>query len=497
MFENKSYGVFMTTTLLLIFGLLIVIGSFASKISSKFGIPVLLIFLGIGMFAGSGFLKLIEFNDYTLTRDFANIALMFILFDSGFNTKRKSLKKYFGPSITLATVGVAVTAILLGILIHLLLNMDWLQSMLIGAIISSTDAAAVMTIMRERPVKSHVSSTLEIESAANDPMAILLTTFMINLVNKSGEIQTSQFLLLILQLAWQFAGGILVAKLLSKLAIWLFNHFGSGNQAMFYVLYIGTVLTIYSSADFIKANGTIAVFFAGYWMGNSNFVFRRGLSHFISGISTFANMFVFLLLGLLVEPQSMLKVWQSGFILAAALIFVARPLTVLLCTLPFKFSLKDKLFITWGGLKGAVPIILATYPAAFGLDKNGLIFNIVFFVVSLSCLLQGTTLSALAKKLKLSIPPKIHSPYSIELFALDKTDIDVIDIQIHENSPWYNRKLSQLMLPEDIVISSMVRDGKIHSPRGNTIFKDNDILFLMGKPDRISEIINSCTLTDS
>lgn len=481
----------MSSHVILIFGTLIVVGTFLSKISSRIGLPVLLVFLGVGMIAGSDVLNLISFSNYEVARDFANLALIFILFDSGFNTKRQNLKKYSGPSLTLATAGILLTAVCLGTLIHFLIGVDWALSMLIGSIISSTDAAAVMTIMREKPVKAHVSSTLEIESAANDPMAILLTVFMINFIQSAGATGASEYVFFVARLFWQFGGGILTAFVLSRVAVWLFNHFGSDNQAMFYVLYVGVVLSIYSAADAIEANGTIAVFFAGYKMGNTNFVFKRGLSHFISGLSSFSNMFVFLLLGLLVFPHSMIKVWHQGIILALALMFVARPLTVFLCTAPFRFSFKDRVFISWGGLKGAVPIILATYPAAYGLDPSGIIFNIVFFVVIFSCSLQGTTLSFLAKKLDLSVPPKPHSPYSLELFALDKTDIDIVDVEIHTDSPWCGKRLSELALPDDIVVSSMVRHGKIMSPRGNTLIQDNDILFIMGAPGRVRAIVSS------
>ena len=481
----------MSSSLILIFGSLIVCGTFLAKISSRIGLPVLLVFLGVGMIAGSDGLDLISFDSYEIARDFANMALIFILFDSGFNTKKSNLRKYSGPSLSLATIGIILTAVCLGVLVHYLLNMDWKLSFLIGAIVSSTDAAAVMTIMREKPVKPHVSSTLEIESAANDPMAILLTVFMITFAQNTGAASFSQYAFFIGSLLWQFGGGILTAFILSKAAVWLFNHFGSENQAMFYVLYVGVVVSIYGAADIIKANGTIAVFFAGYWMGNTNFVFRRGLSHFISGLSSFSNMFVFLMLGLLVFPHSMVQVWQQGIILALALIFVARPITVFICTAPFKFTLKDKIFISWGGLKGAVPIILATYPAAYGMDPSGMIFNIVFFVVLFSCSLQGTTLSFLAKKLDLSGPPQTHSPYSLELFALDKTDFDVIDVEIHSDSPWCGKRLSELSLPEDIVVSSMVRHGKIMSPRGNTQIQDKDILFIMGTPERVLEAVST------
>ena len=309
----------MTSHLLLVFGMLIVIGTFASKISTKWGVPVLLIFLAIGMIAGSDGLNLIDMSNYTLARDIANIALIFILFDSGFNTKRSHLKKYFGPSLLLATGGIIVTAASLGVLIHFLLNLQWLHALLLGSIISSTDAAAVMTILRERPVKTHVSSTLEIESAANDPMAILLTLFMINLIQNAGSAGFQDYCIFIGQLLWQFAGGILTAKAISIAAGWLFNHFENDNQSLFYVLYMGIALVTYGTADTIGANGTIAIFFCGYWLGNSDFVFKRGVSHFIGGISTLANMCVFLLLGLLVFPSSMVKVWQQGILLAVAL----------------------------------------------------------------------------------------------------------------------------------------------------------------------------------
>ena len=187
---------------MLIFGVLIIVGTFSSKISSRFGIPVLLVFLVIGMIAGSDFLALIDFGNLTFARDAANLALIFILFESGFNTKREDLRNYKGPSLSLATLGIVVTAMILGVLIHFLLNIDWLYSLLIGSIISSTDAAAVITILRERPVKKNVSATLSIESAANDPMAILLTLFIINLISNAGASAVSDYLIFVAQLIW-------------------------------------------------------------------------------------------------------------------------------------------------------------------------------------------------------------------------------------------------------------------------------------------------------
>lgn len=477
------------SNLLFVAGIIIILSTFASKIGTRFGIPVLLIFMGIGIIAGSDGLELISLADQELTRTIANIALMFILFDSGFNTKKQHLEAHAGPSLTLATLGIVVTAVALGVLVHFLLHQDWLFSFMIGAIISSTDAAAVMTVLRERPIVKRISSTLEIESAANDPMAILLTLFMINLVLNAGEASAGDYVFFVVKLVWQFVGGILVALACSKLAVWLYNHFKSENQGLFYVLYIGIVFATYGAADLVQANGVIAIFFTGYWMGNSTFVFQRGVSHFVSALSSFANMCVFLLLGLLVAPHSMVNVWREGIVLAAALILVARPIAVWICLLPFKFRRRERLFIAWGGLKGAVPVVLATYPAAYGLDPDGFVFNIVFFVVTFSCLIQGTTLAPFAKRLRFSVPKQSESPYSMELFSLDKTDFDVQCVPVTSKMPWLGKRIAELGLPEDIVISSMVRDRKIISPRGNTMVKEGDTLFILGKPSRVQEAV--------
>ena len=499
----------MNSYLLLIAGILIILSAFASRISTRFGIPVLLIFMGIGILAGPDFLNLLHFDSQETASTIANIALMFILFDSGSNTKKANLHAFAGPSLTLATFGILATTLILGFLIHILLDQDILFSLMLGAIISSTDAAAVMTVLRERPIQKKISSTLEIESAANDPMAILLTLFMINLIQNAGNATAGDYVFFVLQLIWQFAGGILIAFAASKIGVKIYNHFKSENLGLFYVLYIGILFATYSSADLLKANGIIAIFFAGYWLGNQRFVFKRGVSHFVSALSSFANMCVFLLLGILVVPHLMINVWWEGIILAIVLIFIARPLAVLLSLLPFKYKRKEQTFIAWGGLKGAVPVVLATYPAAYGLDPDNFVFNIVFFVVTLSCLIQGTTLSPFAKTLGFSVPKNRHSPYFMELFSLAQTNFEVMDVQITETAPydiktqkpWHKSKIKELTLkrtqedPEEksenssVVITAIVRNKKIISPNGETRLKSGDILFLLGTHESLEEFV--------
>lgn len=441
------------------------------------------------MLIGSDALNLIYFDDAVLTQKIANIALIFILFEGGFNTRKDSLKLVFGPALTLATFGIVLTAAILGLLIHYVARFDLLYSFLIGSIISSTDAAAVLMILRQKTIKKNVSTTLEVESATNDPMAILLTVVIIQII--SGE--TRDVPMFLIHLTWQLGGGILIGWIIGKIGGKLFDKLEAANRGYYYVMSIAVSLLAFGLADVMKSNGIIAVFFAGYWLGNTDFVYRRGVSYFVEGISTFSNMALFLLLGVLVFPKNLIPVWREGVLIALLLIVVARPITVLICTLPFRFKLKEKLFIMWGGIKGAVPIVLATYPVVYGLDDKHFIFNIVFFAVFLSCLLQGTTIGWVADRLRLSIPSRPKSKHSIELITTQKSDIDVFEIQIPEISSIDGTRLRELNLPPDSLIISIIRENHIILPKENTILKKHDILFVItssGEIDLIRSELN-------
>ena len=473
----------------LLIAILLIAAIYSTKITSKFGVPVLLLFLGIGMLCGSDVLNLIYFDNAVLAQKVANIFLIFILFEGGFHTRREIVQSVFGPALTLATFGIALTAGILGLLIHFIMGLDLLYSLLIGSIISSTDAAAVFMIIRQRAIKKRVSLTLEVESATNDPMAIMLTIVFIQII--TGHPQNIG--LFILNLIWQFGGGIVVSWLISKVGAFLFNHLKVENRGYYHVLSIAVCLLAYGSAEVIKANGIIAVFFAGYWLGNTDFAYRKGVGNFIEGISTFSNIAIFLLLGVLVFPKSLLSVWQEGLLITAIMILVARPLTILICTLPFNFKFREKVFLMWGGIKGAVPIVLATYPAVYGIDQNHFIFNIVFFAVFLSCLLQGVTLTWGASKLRLCIPSRPKPIHSIELITTRKTDVDVFEIQLSDNSKIDGLQIRDLALPPDSLIIAIIRDDQIIPPKGHTVLKKGDILFVIAAQDnveRISEILS-------
>ena len=474
--------------MMLLLALLIIIGTFSTKIATKSGLPALLIFLAIGVIFGSDFLNLINFDNAQLAGQIANIALIFVLFESGFQTKREELKSYAGPSMTLATLGIAVTAGVLGGLIYLIIRPgDIFYSLMIGTSISSRDASAVMMIFRKNSIKRRVSSTLEVESAANDPAAILLTMLMIEIVSGNTGSNVGIF---ITKLAWQLLGGLLVGFVLGWIACKLFNYLKSENKGYYYVLIIGVSIFIYSLAELVKANGVIAVFFAGYNIGNTEFTYKRGISYFLDGIATLSNMTIFLMLGLLVSPKQLQEIWKEGILLAILMMFIARPVAVFLCTLPFKFQFREKLLLSWGGIKGAVPIVLSTYPMLHGIDESGKVFNIVFFAVVLSCVLQGTTITKVAKLLKLLVPPVPRSPYSLELLTTNQTDVDMYELPIEEKDLCCNKKIMDLKLPEDVLITSIVRNDKLISPKGNTEIQPNDILFFLSPINKKKVVSN-------
>lgn len=481
--------------MILIFSFLIILSMLSTKLSSKIGLPLLIVFIVIGIVAGSDVLNLFYFDNAALTKQITDILLVFIIFDGGFRVQRKNFLSFAGPSLTLATAGVVITALALGLFIHFVLKIELLQSFLIASIISSTDAAAVFMITKERPIKTKLATTLNIESAANDPMAILLTVTFIQLLTEGIKAP----LFIVLSLAWQFAGGIFVGFMLALVTVFIFNKFNSDNRGNYNVLILGMVLFCYGLAVLLQANGIIAVFFMGYWLGNSKFAAKQGVNNFLESISTMCNVALFLILGLLAFPSRFINIWKEGLIIIFALILIARPIAVFLCTIPFKYSIKEKYFIGWGGIKGAVPIVLATYPAAAGLDSSSFIFDIIFFAVFISCILQGTTLGLLSKLFKFTTTKRPSTPYIVELHSTQKSDVEMFEIHISENAVSVNSKISELSLGEDVLISSIVRNDKIILPKGNVHIKANDILFVLvqaDKIDRINLVLNRCKNLD-
>ncbi|MCD1655074.1 potassium/proton antiporter [Treponema zuelzerae] len=470
--------------MVLFLSLLIILSILASKVSSRFGLPLLIGFILIGIIVGSDVLNLVYFDNADLTKRVADILLIFIIFEGGFRITRGEFRSVAGPSLTLATLGVALTSGILGLIIHFALGFDLIYSLLISSIISSTDAAAVFMITRSNPIKSKLASTLNIESAANDPMAIILTVTFIQIAMQSFRSP----LIAILSLLWQFAGGIIIGYLAFRISMFVFHHLNSESRGNYNILMLGCILFAYGISDALKANGIIAVFFMGYWLGNANFPAKRSVSGFLESIAAMFNIALFIMLGLLAFPHRFAAVWKEALIIVAVMMFVARPFALFISTIPFKYSAKEKVFLMWGGIKGAVPIVLATYPLASGLDSSGFIFDVIFFAVFLSCIIQGTTLGLLAKAFSFTERRRLESPHTIELHSLRSSNVEMAEVRVDENSPCIDRPISEMNLDKDLLISSIVRDGQIVLPKGSTVVKANDILYVLAPSAKVNEL---------
>lgn len=472
--------------MILTLAILLLLATFSTKLSARLGVPGMVVFLLLGMIFGSDGLNIVQLDDPFLAQQLSSILLVFILFEGGFSTKKSLLGVAFKPAFSLATIGIVITAVTLGIASHLALGFDILHAILLGSIIASTDAAAVFAIFRNKNIQPKIAATLEIESASNDPAAIILTVAMIDLI-LGGAANPLAF---IANLCWQIITGIGIGYLIGKTGPYLFNKAKLDTAGFYYVLILSVCCLSYGLADIIKGSGFLAVFMAGFWMGNSEFVFKQGITHFLEGIAVFSNVVLFIMLGLLVFPSEILAFWKEGIIIALLIIFVARPIAVFISTAPWKYSFKERIFLCWGGIKGSVPIVLATYPFVAGIDKGNFYFNVVFFVVIISALIQGSTIDFLAKKLNLLAGKKQFSPYSLELLALEESQCELIEYDVKKNSYLIGKQVRGIPLPKDSLINAIVRKNEIITPRGDTVIKEGDILFILVRYEYKEELLN-------
>ena len=368
---------------LLLYGSILVLAAVvSSKLSFRTGIPVLIIFLGIGMLSGSDGLLGIPFNDPKLTQWIGSLALAIILFSGGLETRIESIKVVKWQGILLSTIGVILSTLTVGLLLHIFLGFTLLKGLLIGSIISSTDAAAVFSILRSRKtgLKGNIRPLLELESGSNDPMAYFLTITLVALNLNPAEAGISVLYLF----AKQLIVGTIVGVVMGKVMIVLINRLKLEVEGLYPVLSLALMFFTYSASDFLHGNGFLSVYLAGLILGNHNFIHKKSVISFFDGIAWISQISMFIILGLLVFPTRILPVVETGMLIAAILIFVARPLSVFASLAFSGFSFRQKLFISWVGLRGAVPIVFATLPMVFGVENADLIFHLVFFVVLVS-----------------------------------------------------------------------------------------------------------------
>lgn len=468
---------FIVDKLLLVAGILLILAIVSSKISARAGMPVLVVFLGLGMLAGSDGIGKIAFENYELAHAIGTVALAFILFDGGLRTPLENLRVAWRPSAVLATFGVFITSAVTGVVAMMVLDLSLLEGLLLGSIVGSTDAAAVFALLRSAGVhlRKRLGATLEIESGANDPMAIFLTVGLIQVLTGKTPLGPGLLLLFVLQMGVGLAVGFGVGKF----AVKLINRINLAAAGLYPVLTAACGVFAFGLAAMLQGSGFLAVYVAGLVLGNSKLVFQKGTLLFHDGLAWAGQITMFVVLGLLSFPSALPEVAGPSLLVAVALTFLARPLAVVPLLLPFKFTGRELALVSWVGLKGAVPIILATYPLMSGLPAGSKIFDVVFFVVLISALVQGGTLPWLARTLKLEEPAPPEPPLSLEITSLRDVDAEIIDYLVTPGSPAAGRLLRNLALPEGAVVAMIARDKALIPPRGSTAIASGDHLFIV------------------
>ena len=459
---------------------LLLVSVLVSKISDRFGIPALLLFLALGMLAGSDGPGKIYFDDPSLTQFIGIIALNLILFSGGLDTQWRDVRPVLKYGVVLSTLGVVITAVVVGITAQYLLGFTLLQGLLLGAIVSSTDAAAVFSILRSKSLglKGNLRPLLELESGSNDPMAVFLTVGMIQLLTNPAAQLTDLLGTFVLQIVIGTISGFLFGKLL----VFLANRVQLGYDGLYPVLSVSIVFLTYSVTNAVYGNGFLAVYVAGIVAGHFDFLHRRSVMRFHDGAAWLMQITMFLTLGLLVFPSQIPPIITTGLLIAISLMFLARPISIFLTLLPTKFSFKEKLFLSWVGLRGAVPIILATYPLLAGLAQANEIFNIVFFVVLTSALLQGTSIPLVAKWLGVDELAVKKTVYPIEFTKVSGFKNELKELSILPDSFAHGKTIVELGLPQDFLIILIVRDNEFLMPSGGfTLLAGDTLIALSGR----------------
>ncbi|MCA0970714.1 potassium/proton antiporter [Halobacillus litoralis] len=469
-----SFG---TDSILLLTALLFFSGIFAATFSNRWGLPSLILFMLLGMLVGSDGLGIIYFDNAGTAQIIGVFALVIILFEGGLHTKWGTVRSVAWPSLSLATIGVFITSILVGAAAYWLLELSLLEGLLLGAIVGSTDAAAVFAALKERNIKAKMGATLEAESGTNDPMAIFLTLSFIDLIMMPDKSIWTLIPMFFLQMGL----GVLLGILFGRLASFSINRIKLGSSALYPIMSVAFALLIYGVTAFVGGSGFLAVYIAALVIGNRELTYRYSIFQFNEGFAWMAQILMFIILGLLVFPEQLFSadVVIDGVILSALLILVARPAAVFLSLINMNYTVKEKIFISWAGLRGAVPIVLATFPVVNGLENNQTVFNIVFFIVLTSALVQGSTISVVAKKLKLIGPKKDIPHHSVELISMGKTAAEMIQFQTNGESEVVGKRLKEISLPNKANVTAVIRDDQVITPYGETKIKAGDFLYIL------------------
>ena len=472
--------------ILLVGPILILVSIAIAKFSDNIGVPTILLFLGIGMLAGSEGPGGILFDDAGLAQSIGIISLVFILFAGGIDTNWAHARPALWQATSLATLGVVLTTLAVGAFLTLVLNFSLLNGLLLGAIVSSTDAAAVFSVLRSRNVslRGSLKPLLELESGSNDPTAIFLTIGIIQLLTGTRSSAGSLILLFVLQMGL----GAVIGFAMGKGMVFALNRLKLAYEGLYPVFSLACAALVYGATTSVGGSGFLAVYVAGLVAGNSEFVQKKSLLRFFDGLAWLGQITMFLTLGLLVFPSQVISIVGLGLFVSVFLMIVARPASVFLSLLFSKYHWREKAFISWVGLRGAVPIVLATFPLLAGLPDARLMFNVVFFIVLTSALLQGWSTPLAARLMGVDAPAQVRRRYPIEFSPLEGSDTQLVDLIVPYNSEAAGRPIVELGMPADSLIVLVSRNESFLVPSGGTVLQEGDTVLVLVNNNNLPEV---------
>ena len=468
--------------ILLVGSLLLFVSIIVGKTSFRFGVPVLLLFLTIGMLVGTDGIGNIHFDDPKIAQFIGVVSLNFILFSGGLDTSWTAVKPILKEGLVLSTVGVLITAVTLGAFVFWVTDFTIYESMLLGSIVSSTDAAAVFSILRSKSLalKKNLRPTLELESGSNDPMAYVLTIAFLTLVVNQDQTVASIIPLFLQQM---ILGGV-AGFVFGKISKYVINYIKLDFEGLYPVLVIALMFITFSATDFVGGNGFLAIYICAVYLGNQDLIHKKAIIKFYDGFAWLMQIVLFLTLGLLVFPSEIVPYMGIGLLISLFLIVVARPLSVFISLMFFKMKLRRRIYISWVGLRGAAPIVFATYPLLAGIDKADMIFNIVFFISVTSILIQGTTLTVVAKWLHLALPDNLKKVTEVDRLILNLPKSTLKEFVVSADYYSIGKRIVDLNFPSSTFIIMIKRNGQYIRPGGSTIIEVDDVLMVLADREK-------------